>query len=330
MEQALVAQAVRINGAGGPEVLSIAEVGDPVAGPNEVIIDVAAAGLNRADCLQRRGFYPAPEGVVADIPGLEFSGSVRKAGAGVTRWVAGDRVMGICAGGAMSTRIAAHEETLLPVPADMSLTDAAAIPEVFMTAYDALAQSELRVGKRVLIHAAGSGVGTAAIQLVKRAGATAIGTSRSEEKLVKAAALGLSGQILVTEQRFAKELKSLEGGGADIILDFIGAAYLLENLKALASQGTLVVIGLLGGVAAELPLGLLLAKRARVVGTVLRSRSHAEKAALARAFAAEVLPGFASGELVPVIDRVMPMTEIAEAHRYLESNASFGKVVMAW
>ena len=238
--------------------------------------------------------------------------------------------MGICAGGAMSTRIAAHEDTLLAVPAEMTLTDAAAIPEVFMTAYDALAQGELQAGKRVLIHAAGSGVGTAAIQLVKRAGATAIGTSRSEEKLAKATALGLSGHVLVTEQRFAKELKSPEGAGADIILDFIGAAYLLENLKALASQGTLVVIGLLGGVSAELPLGLLLAKRARVIGTVLRSRSHAEKAVLTREFAAEVLPGFAGGELVPVIDRVMPMAEIADAHRYLETNASFGKVVMSW
>jgi len=325
-----MANAVRIEGAGGPEVLSIVEVAEPVAGPNDVIIDVAAAGLNRADCLQRRGFYPAPKGVVADIPGLEFSGTVRDVASTASRWSVGDRVMGICAGGAMSTRIAIHEDTLLPVPAGMSLNDAAAIPEVFMTAFDALAQGGLEAGQQVLIHAAGSGVGTAAIQLVKREGATAVGTSRSEEKLVNAARLGLSESLLVTEKLFAKELKSRQGRGADIILDFIGAAYLAENIKALAGQGTLVVIGLLGGVSAELPLGLLLAKRARVIGTVLRSRSLAEKISLTQEFEQAVLPGFASGELVPVIDRVLPMADIASAHSYLESNASFGKVVMSW
>ena len=325
-----MAKAVRIEGAGGPEVLSIVEVAEPVAGPNDVIIDVAAAGLNRADCLQRRGFYPAPKGVVADIPGLEFSGTVRDVASAASRWSAGDRVMGICAGGAMSTRLAIHEDTLLPVPADMSLTDAAAIPEVFMTAFDALAQGGLAAGQHVLIHAAGSGVGTAAIQLVKRAGATAIGTSRSKDKLVNAARLGLSESLLVTEKLFAKELKSRQGRGADIILDFIGAAYLAENIKALAGQGTLVVIGLLGGVSAELPLGLLLAKRARVIGTVLRSRRLAEKISLTQEFERAVLPGFTSGELVPVIDRVLPMADIAGAHSYLESNASFGKVVMSW
>ncbi len=325
-----VARAVRIIGAGGPEVLAIAEVDEPTCGSKDVLVDIAAAGLNRADCLQRRGFYPAPKGVVADIPGLEFAGTVLGVGDTVSRWAPGDRVMGICAGGAMSTRIAANEDTLLPVPESMSFTDAAAVPEVFMTAYDALAQGGLRAGHSVLIHAAGSGVGTAAIQLVKRAGAIAVGSSRSDDKLVKAKSLGLSESVLVTDKLFAKKLKACHGKGADIILDFVGAAYLSENIKALAPQGTLVVIGLLGGVSAELPLGLLLAKRARVIGTVLRSRSLAEKSSLTRELADNVLPGFETGELVPVIDRVMSMEDIAEAHRFLESNASFGKIVMAW
>ncbi|MCP4447377.1 MAG: NAD(P)H-quinone oxidoreductase [Myxococcales bacterium] len=324
-------KAIRIEGAGGPEVLTIDSVETPAAGAGEILIEVAAAGLNRADCLQRRGFYPAPKGTVADIPGLEFAGTVAGLGPDASRWSVGDRVMGICAGGAMSTHIAAHEGTLLAVPSPMSLTDAAALPEVFMTAFDALEQGGLRSGHRVLVHAAGSGVGTAAIQLIRRAGAVAIGTSRTEDKLDRAKALGMQGSLLVGEQRFAKELKAVgEGGGADIILDFIGAAYLAENIKALGTKGTLVVIGLLGGISAELPLGLLLAKRARVVGTVLRGRSLQEKIDLTTAFESQVLPGIASGELRPVIDRVMPMAEIAEAHTYLESNQSFGKIVMAW
>ena len=327
----MTAQAVRIVGAGGPEVLTIAEVEAPVAGASEVQIEIAAAGLNRADCLQRRGFYPAPEGTVADIPGLEFAGTIRELGPGASTWSVGDWVMGICAGGAMSTRLVAHQDTLVPIPEGMSFTDAAAIPEVFMTAFDALEQGGLRAGQRVLVHAVGSGVGTAALQLIARAKATAIGTSRSEGKLARAQSMGLPHAILVKEQCFAKELKTLcDGQGADIILDFVGAAYLSENLKALATQGTLVVIGLLGGVSAELPLGLLLAKRARIIGTVLRSRSLGEKIALTQAFHTQVLPALASGELVPVVDRVMPMADIAEAHRYLESNQSFGKIVMAW
>ncbi len=324
-------KAVRIEGAGGPEVLQIIDVDLPLPSPGEVQIEVAAAGLNRADCLQRRGFYPAPKGVVQDIPGLEFAGTVCQLGTDSGRWELGTQVMGICAGGAMSTHLVAHQDTLLPVPAGMSLVDAAALPEVFMTAFDALEQGGLHEGQHVLIHAAGSGVGTAAIQLVARANATSIGTSRSAGKLEQARELGLAHSILVQEKRFAKEMRDLvPGQGANLILDFIGAAYLTENIKALATQGTLVLIGLLGGVKAELSLGLLLAKRARIIGTVLRSRSLAEKIALTEAFEIKVLPGFATKELRPVIDRVIPMHDIAEAHEYLESNQSFGKIVMAW
>jgi NADPH:quinone reductase-like Zn-dependent oxidoreductase len=211
----------------------------------------------------------------------------------------------------------------------LDLPTAAAIPEVFMTAYDALKQGGLVPGCKVLIHAVGSGVGTAAVQLVLRSKATAIGSSRTASKLARAEELGLSKAILVEDQKFAKTLRD-EGLAANIILDFVGAGYLAENIKALAPQGRLVVIGLLSGVRGELPLGLLLAKRGHVIGTVLRSRSLQEKIALSRDFEEEVLPGFSAGDLKPIVDRVVPMEEIAEAHRYMESNQSFGKIVMRW
>lgn len=322
-------KAVRIHGAGDVDVLKIEDIELPSPGPKEILVEVAAAGLNRADCLQRRGFYPAPPGTVADIPGLEYAGTVASAGDGATRWRTGDRVMGICAGGSMATHLVVHEDTALAVPADLDLPTAAAIPEVFMTAYDALKQGGLVPGCKVLIHAVGSGVGTAAVQLVLRSKATAIGSSRTASKLARAEELGLSKAILVEDQKFAKTLRD-EGLAANIILDFVGAGYLAENIKALAPQGRLVVIGLLSGVRGELPLGLLLAKRGHVIGTVLRSRSLQEKIALSRDFEEEVLPGFSAGDLKPIVDRVVPMEEIAEAHRYMESNQSFGKIVMRW
>jgi putative PIG3 family NAD(P)H quinone oxidoreductase len=322
-------KAVFIRGAGGVDVLKIEDFEVPAPGPHEILVEVAAAGLNRADCLQRRGFYPAPEGTNPDIPGLEYAGVVASVGDEVTSWSKGDRVMGICAGAAMASHLVVHEYTALAPPEAMDLCDAAAIPEVFMTAFDALQQGGLVAGHKVLIHAVGSGVGTAAMQLVQRAGALAIGSSRSPDKLARAEALGLPKSILVAEGRFAKALQK-DGLAANIILDFIGAAYLGENIKALATQGRLIVIGLLGGVSAELPLGLLLAKRAHVIGTVLRSRSLSEKCALTADFASQVMPGFAAGELRPIIDRVVPMHEIADAHEYMESNQSFGKIVMRW
>ena len=324
-----LAKAVRIVGAGGVEVLTIEDLPRPEPGEGEVLVEVAAAGLNRADCLQRKGFYPAPKGVVPDIPGLEYAGTVCSLGPGASEWSVGDRVMGICAGGAMSTHLAVHESTALAVPPGMKLREAAAIPEVFMTAYDALQQGGMSSGRSVLVHAIGSGVGSAALQLVKRGKGRVIGTSRSQAKLAKASDLGLSESLLVEGARFAKEVSRLtEGAGVEIILDFVGPDYLTENLKALAPQGRLVVIGLLSGIRGELPMGLLLAKRASIIGTVLRSRSLLEKASLTAAFSRDVSPGFSTAELSPVIDRVMPMQEIADAHLYMESNQSFGKIVM--
>lgn len=326
---ASLAKAVRIEGAGGIEVLKLVEIEQPEPGPGEILVEVACAGLNRADCLQRRGFYPAPAGTVADIPGLEYAGRVASVGEGATRFAIGDEVMGICAGGAMATHLVVHQDTALATPKGMDLESAAAIPEVFMTAYDALQQAELKAGDKVLIHAIGSGVGTAALQLVKRAGAVAIGTSRTAGKLARAEELGLIDSILVEDGRFAKALRKKELT-PNIILDFVGAAYLGENIKALAPRGCLVVIGLLSGVHGELPLGLLLAKRATVIGTVLRSRSLEEKIALAENFAANVSGGFESGDLHPVMDRSFPMQEIGAAHEYMESNQGFGKIVMCW
>ncbi len=326
-----IAKVVRIRGAGEVDVLHIEETERPIPVATEVLVEVAAAGLNRADCLQRRGFYPAPKGVVPDVPGLEFSGVICALGPQASRWKLGDTVMGICAGGAMTTHLVVHEESLVRTPLGMDVSRAGAVPEVFFTAYDALCQGNWAQEKVALIHAIGSGVGTAALQLAKAKGMCVVGTSRSAEKLKRAEKLGLDHGIWVTDKRFAKELKEqCPGQGADVILDFVGAAYLGENLKSIATSGTLVVIGLLGGVKAELPLGLLLAKRATIIGTVLRSRSHAEKVALAESFCAEVLPGLDSGQLQPVIDREFSMAEIREAHTYMESNQSFGKVLMKW
>jgi putative PIG3 family NAD(P)H quinone oxidoreductase len=326
------AKAVKIAGKGGVEVLSIGTLAVRDPGPGEVRVKVAAAGLNRADCLQRRGFYPAPPGVPADVPGLEFAGTVEALGEGVSGWSVGAPVMGIVAGGGMATHLVLHGRELIAVPKGMTLEDAAAIPEVFLTAYDALClQAGMGMGQVALLHAVGSGIGTAALQLCLATGARPVGTSRTQDKLERCAELGLRDGILVQDAKFAQALAERTGGRlADAILDTVGAAYLGENLKALAPLGCLVVIGLLGGAAAELPLGLLLAKRGRVAGSVLRSRPLEEKIALARRFAAAVLPLFEAGKLRPVVDAVLPMSEIGEAHTRMEANESFGKLVMRW
>jgi putative PIG3 family NAD(P)H quinone oxidoreductase len=326
------AKTVKIAGKGGVEVLSIGTLGVRDPGPGEVRVKVAAAGLNRADCLQRKGFYPAPPGVPADVPGLEFAGTVEALGEGVSGWSVGAPVMGIVGGGGMATHLVLHARELVPVPKSMSLDDAAAIPEVFMTAYDGLClQAGLGMGQVALLHAVGSGIGTAALQLCLATGARPVGTSRSAEKLERCAALGLRDGLLVKDAKFAQALAERTGGRlADAILDTVGAAYLGENVKALAPQGWLVVIGLLGGAAAELPLGLLLAKRGRVAGSVLRSRPLEEKVALAQRFTQACIPLFEAGRLKPVVDAVLPMTQIAEAHTRMEANESFGKLVMRW
>ncbi len=300
-------------------------------GASEVLVEVAAAGLNRADCLQRRGFYPAPPGVPPDVPGLEFAGVIESVGASVEGWKPGDRVMGIVGGGAMATRVLTEAAELMPIPDVLSFDAAAAVPEAFLTAYDAIVlQGGLDKGQTVLLHAVASGVGTAAIQLASVLGASSVGTSRSADKLPRCTELGLTHAVLVEDGQFADAVKSAAPKGVNVILDTVGAAYLSQNIQVIAKQGRLIVIGLMGGVKGELNLGLLLGKRASVHGSVLRSRSPEEKAALTKSFADEMLQRFPSGELKPIIGDVLPMTEIQTAHGRMDANETFGKLVLSW
>jgi len=325
------AKAIRIREHGGPEVLDIGEIEVPKPGPSQVLIEVAAAGLNRADCLQRRGFYPAPPGVPPDVPGLELAGVVETVGDSVDRWKPGDRVMGIVAGGAMATRVVTEADELMRIPKQLSLEEAAAVPEVFLTAYDAMVlQGDLRAGGTVLVHAVASGVGTAAIQLASVLRATSVGTSRTAHKLPRCTELGLDHAILVEDGQFSDTVLAAVPQGVDVILDTVGAAYLAQNVKVVANKGRIIVIGLMGGVKADLNLGVLLSKRASIHGSVLRSRSSAEKAELTSAFAAQMLGRFASGELRPIIDEVLPMSEAQDAHHRMEANETFGKLVLTW
>jgi NADPH:quinone reductase len=324
-----IARAVRITGSGGPETLSLGELEVRSPGPSEVLVAVRAAGLNRADVIQRRGFYPAPRGVAPDVPGLEFAGNVIEVGADVVDYVPGDRVMAITAGAAMASYVVAHERELMRMPEGMSFEDAAAIPEVFLTVYDALVTTGgLRPSQTVLLHAVGSGIGTAAIQLTRAYQAIPIGTSRTKSKLDRCMALGLAHGIEVREGRFAEAVKSFAPKGADLVLDTVGAAYLEESVAALAQGGTIIGIGLVGGVKGTLPLGAMLAKRAVVRGSTLRARPIEEKIALAQAFSRDVLPLFSTGVLKPVVDAVMPITAIREAHARMDANDTFGKLVM--
>jgi NADPH2:quinone reductase len=327
------ARAVKIRGAGGGvEVLYIGDLEVREPGPHEVLVEVAAAGLNRADTLQRRGLYPAPPGAPSDVPGLEYAGTVAAVGPGVTATRVGERVMGIVGGGGMATHLVVHERELVSVPRGLDLERAAAVPEVFFTAYDALfTQGALALGETVLVHAIGSGVGTAALQLGRTAGARVIGTSRTQDKLDRCRDLGLEESVLVEGGRFSGAvLERTAGLGAQLVLDVVGAAYLEENARALAVRGRMVMLGLMGGMAGSLPLALLLNKRLTVIGSVLRARPLEEKAALAQAFAARVVPLFEQGRLLPVVSEVLPMSEIAAAHERMEKNETFGKIVLRW
>lgn len=322
---------VVIRESGPADVLDIVEREVRGPGHGELLVRVEAAGLNRADVLQRRGLYGAPRGFPQDVPGLEYAGVVEAAGGADPAFFSGDRVMGITSGGAMSTHVVVHEREAMRVPEGLSLVDAAAIPEVFLTVFDAFRQARVGAGDEVLVHAAGSGIGTAALQLAGLVGARAIGTSRSAAKLARCRDFGLAEGIEVTGATFADRVRELTGGrGADVVLDTVGAAYLAENVRALATNGRLVCLGLLGGQTGELPLGQLLVRRATVIGTTLRARPLEEKAALAQAFARAILPAFATGRLRPVIDAVLPMSDVREAHRRLEANETFGKLVLAW
>ena len=320
-------RAVRMRTPGGPEVLELAEVPEPALGEEAVVVRVAAAGINRADLLQRAGRYPAPAGIPPDVPGLEFAGVVDEVGSRAPAWRRGDRVMGLVGGAAYAERVAIRSDHLLPVPEEWSFTTAAGVPEAYLTAHDALAQVALAAGERVLIHAVGSSVGLALLALARMRGAVTLGTSRSEWKLERARALGLDFTAR-PEGRF--EPGPEIAGTVDVVCDLVGGSYLAGNVEAASVRGRLIVIGLTGGRTATLDLGALLQRRLTLIGTALRSRTDAEKAALIASFRREVLPDFERGEIVPVIDRVFPMAEAAAGHRHVEQNANFGSVVLTW
>lgn len=320
-------RAVVITGAGGPEVLSVQPRNFPPPGPGQLRIEVRAAGLNRADLLQRRGRYPAPKGAPADVPGLEYAGVVDAVGEGATLFSPGDRVIGLVAGGAMASFVTVHEREAIRAPAGLSDVELAAIPEAFATAWDALVvQAGLRPGEAVLVHAVGSGVGTAAVQLCRVAGARVIGTSRSADKLAR---LELDAAIVPAEGRFAAAVRVATGGrGADVILDLVGGPYVAEGLEAAAERARILCVGTLGGGRAELPLGLLLSRRVQLCGTVLRARPLEEKFALARAFEAQLVPLFEAKRLRPVVEATLPLEAVAAAHARLEADGTFGKLVL--
>ena len=315
---------------GGPDVLKVMEVDDPVPGPEDILVDVKASALNRADMLQRQGAYPAPFGSPSEIPGLEFSGVVLEAGDRVDSLKEGDRVFGLLGGGGYASRTITHHRMAVKIPAGWDFVQAAATPEVYLTAYDALFnRGNLQMGESVLIHAAGSGVGTAAVQLAHQAGAFVFGTAGSAEKLAGATDLGMNVGINYHEQDFAEVIKEVtSGAGVDVLIDFIGAPYWDKNIASLAVLGRLVEVGLMGGTKMEVDLRPLMAKRLQVCGTGLRGRTLGEKLEVTAQFRRHVMPHLASGSMKPIVDRTFPLEEVAEAHKYMETNANFGKIVL--
>ena len=323
-------QAIVLTEYGGPEVLRATRVDDPVPGPVDVLVAVEASAVNRADVLQRRGAYPPPAPrPPAEIPGLEFSGSVVAVGSAVTGVAVGDAVLGLLPGGGYAERVATPERMVLPVPPGFTFAEAAALPEAFFTAYDALQQVRLAMGETVLIHAAASGVGTSAVQLAHHLGARVLATC-SADKMAQVRAVGADA---VADYRAGSTpdfvRRETAGRGVDAILDFVGADYLDHNVEALAVGGRLIVIGTLSGSVAPINLARLMAKRASVTGTSLRSRPLEEKLALTQAMGRHVWPFWADGRIRPVMDRVFPLAEASDAHRRMEANQNVGKIGLA-
>ena len=321
-------KAVVCQGAGGPEVLSITDVAEPVPGQHEVLIDVRATALNRADLLQRRGLYPPPPGA-SDILGLECSGVVSALGAGATRFPLGARVMALLPGGGYAEKVVAHEGVLLAVPERLSLEQAAAVPEAFLTASEALlVEAELTSGMRLLVTAAASGVGSAAVQIGKLRGAFVIG-SASADKLPSLAELGADVALERDRPDYVQAVReATHEQGVDAIVDFIGGSALARHQACLASRGRLILVGLLGGAAAPLDLGRVLMKRQRICGLVMRSRSVAEKIELVQRFERELWPALDAGALAPRLDQVFPLADVVAAHGRMERNLNVGKIVL--
>jgi putative PIG3 family NAD(P)H quinone oxidoreductase len=314
---------------GGPEVLAYVEVPDPVAGPGEVVLEVAATAVNRADLLQRQGHYPPPPGA-SDILGLECSGTVAELGDGVEGYAVGDQVCALLSGGGYATRVAVPAGQLMPVPDGVDLTTAAALPEVAATVWsNVMMVAGLRSGDTFLVHGGAGGIGSFAIQLASAVGARVLTTAGSPEKLELCRELGADVTIDYHEQDFVEVVREVtDGNGVDVILDNMGASYLARNVAALATEGRLVVIGLQGGTKAEIDLNALLRKRAAVVATNLRGRPVGEKTTICAAVAEHVWPLVADGTIRPVVGRTLPLAEAADAHRLMESGSGTGKILL--
>ena len=326
-------KAVVITTHGGPEGLDVCEVSTPPSPTaDRVRVRVRAAALNRADVLQRMGHYPAPAGYPQNIPGMEFAGEVDQVGPETSLWNQGQRVFGITGGGAQAEFVIVPENHLAEIPANLDWAEAAAVPEAFITAHDALfTRAKLQPGESMLVHAAGSGVGTAAIQLARATGAQAYGTSRTAEKLERARGYGLRNSVVVKDgpQDFPPAVNEWTSGrGVNVIIDLVGAAYLETNLSALAQKGRLILVGTTAGSKATLDFATVMRKRLTIIGTVLRARSSEEKASATRLFANHVVPLLADGIVRPVIDKVYKLAEVREAHLRMESNESFGKIIL--
>jgi NADPH:quinone reductase len=327
-------KALRILHPGSENGIELADAPEPIAGPADLLVEVHATALNRADLLQVLGRYPPPKDAPQDIPGLEYAGTVVAAGPKALRFKRGDRVMGLVGGGAFAERLVTQEREALPIPESLAFEAAAAVPEAFLTAFDALVlQGGMRPHAWVLVHAVASGVGTAALQLVRSFRGEALGTARSPDKLQRCRDIAPFHPLLVEagEPRFADRVLALtQGRGVDVVLDLVGGRYLAESLACLASRGRVVEVGTLDGTKTELDLRQLMGRRAQVVGTLLRSRPLEEKIVLARSFEAEVLPDFATGALRPVVDRVLPVRDVRAALAHMANNASVGKLVLSW
>jgi NADPH:quinone reductase len=322
---------ITITGTGGPEVLQLRETSTPEPKGEQVRVRVRACGLNRADLLQCQGYYPAPPGAPADIPGLEFAGEVDALGSDVIGPLKlGDRVFGIVAGGGQAEYVLTHERMAVPIPPTLDFVEAAAVPEAFITAHDALLnQGRLAPGERVLVHAAGSGVGTAAIQIAHAVGSVVWGTARTRDKLERSQALGLDHGIDNSGGGFAEIIASQTmGKGVNVVIDLLGGSALAGNLASLAPKGRLILVGLLAGTSGPLDLSLMMRKRLTIVGTTLRARPLEEKIAATLRFANEVVPWLERGLVRPVVDSVFAFEDFVDAQARVESNLVFGKVVL--
>lgn len=323
-------RAIVVEQPGGPEMLVVRDVPTPEPGRGEVRVRVRATAVNRADLLQRMGLYPAPADAPQQIPGLEYAGEIDALGPGVIGWNVGDRVFGLVGGGAYAEQLLTHAETVARIPPGLSFTDAAAIPEAFITAWDAMvAQAGLGAGETVLVNAVGSGVGTAAVQIARALSARALGTARTASKLARAGKLGMDRGFAVENGKFADDvLRATEGRGVDVVLELVGGPYLAEDLLCAAPRARIVLVGMMGGTRAELDQRIVMSKRLTILGTQLRNRPLGEKIAVGQTFARHVVPLVAAGALVPIVDQVLPLAEAGAAHTAMAANDGFGKIVL--